>query len=110
SMTYNIARSVGPALAAVAVTGIGVAAAFAIAAISYLALAAGVAVARARPARRRVPSSARLRDTLALLYRRPRLAGYLVVVMLVGFASDPINTLAPAFAHAFDRPDTDAGM
>jgi MFS family permease len=30
--------------------------------------------------------------------------------MLVGFASDPINTLAPAFAEAFGRPDTAAGV
>jgi MFS family permease len=110
AMTYNLARAVGPALAAVAVTQIGVGAAFVIAAVAFLALATGVAVARARPMRRSVQSSARLRDTLALVYRQPRLAGYLVVVMLVGFASDPINTLAPAFAHAFDRPDTDAGM
>ncbi len=27
----------------------------------------------------------------------------------VGFASDPVNTESPAFAHAFGRPDTDAG-
>jgi hypothetical protein len=28
----------------------------------------------------------------------------------VGFASDPVNTLAPAFAHAFGRRDTVAGF
>ena len=28
----------------------------------------------------------------------------------VGFASDPVNTLAPAFAHAFGKPDTYAGF
>jgi MFS family permease len=30
--------------------------------------------------------------------------------MIVGFASDPINTLAPAFAEAFGHPDTHAGF
>ena len=30
--------------------------------------------------------------------------------MIVGFASDPINTLAPAFAQELGRPDTDAGL
>jgi MFS family permease len=110
SMTYNLARAAGPALAAVAMTHLGVGPAFLIAALAYLALAVGVALAHVRPAVAAAPGSARLRDTLALLRRRPRLAGYLVVVMLVGFASDPINTLAPAFAHAFGRPDTDAGL
>src|SRR5262249_28651096 len=34
----------------------------------------------------------------------------LVIVAVVGFASDPINTLAPALANAFHHPDTDAGL
>jgi MFS family permease len=52
----------------------------------------------------------RLRDTLALIRTEPRLGAYLVIVMIVGFASDPINTLAPAFAEELGRPDTDAGL
>ena len=28
----------------------------------------------------------------------------------VGFASDPVNTEAPAFAHAFGKPDTTRGF
>ena len=39
----------------------------------------------------------------------PRLLAFLLIVTAVGFASDPINTEAPAFAHAFGRPDTDSG-
>jgi MFS family permease len=53
---------------------------------------------------------ARLRESLRMVLADRRLAGLLVVVALVGFASDPINTLAPAFAEAFGRPDTDAGF
>jgi hypothetical protein len=34
----------------------------------------------------------------------------LLVVLAAGFASDPVNTLAPAFAHAFGHPDTWAGL
>jgi hypothetical protein len=37
------------------------------------------------------------------------LAVFLLIVMAVGFASDPVNTLAPAWAHAFGRRDTVAG-
>lgn len=32
------------------------------------------------------------------------------MVAAVGFASDPVNTLAPAFAHAFGHRDTVAGF
>jgi MFS family permease len=54
-------------------------------------------------------SEARLRESLKLVRDNPRLLAFLLIVTVVGFASDPINTEAPAFAHAFGRPDTDAG-
>jgi len=38
------------------------------------------------------------------------LLGFLLIVTAVGFASDPINTEAPAFARAFGKPDTWAGV
>jgi Major Facilitator Superfamily len=53
--------------------------------------------------------SASLRESIELLRRDPRLLFFLLVVMSVGFASDPINTEAPAFAHAFGYADTFAG-
>lgn len=107
SMTFNIARAVGPAAAGAAVGALGIAAAFALNALSYLIFAA--ALWFVRPRRQERPESSRLRDSFALLRRQPRLAAALLIVMVVGFASDPINTLAPAFAHAFDRPDTFSG-
>jgi MFS family permease len=107
SMTYNLARATGPALGGLTVATIGIPAAFAVNAVSYLALVVGVAVSR--PRRTEPAQGTRFRDSLALLRARPRLAAALAIVMLVGFASDPINTLAPAFARAFGRPDTDAG-
>jgi predicted MFS family arabinose efflux permease len=110
SMTYNLARATGPALAAIVVTTLGIPAAFAVNAVSYLALAVGVMlVTPPRPTERR-GGSTRLRDTLALIRREPRLGAYLLIAMIVGFASDPVNTLAPAFAHELGRPDTDAGL
>jgi MFS family permease len=107
SMTYNLARASGPALAGLTVATIGIPAAFAVNSVSYLALIAGVAVSRPRRTER--ARGARFRDSLRLLRAEPRLAALLAIVMLVGFASDPINTLAPAFAEAFGRPDTHAG-
>src|SRR5207237_1181228 len=37
------------------------------------------------------------------------LAVLLLIVAAVGFGSDPVNTLSPAWAHAFHRRDTVAG-
>jgi MFS family permease len=109
SMTYNLARAVGPALAALSVRKLGIPASFAINSGSYLVLVVGVLLVQ--PAARRRPGrgEARLRECLRLVREQPRLLAVLLIVTAVGFASDPINTEAPAFAHAFGRPDTDSG-
>jgi MFS family permease len=101
SMTFNIARAAGPALAAVVVASLGIPAAFALNSGSYLVLAAAVLWARPRASRRAARGEARLRDSLRLVRQDSRLLALLIVVAAVGFASDPINTLAPAFAEAF---------
>ena len=108
SMTFNVARALGPTVAAAAIATLGIAAAFAINACSYLALALGIAVVR--PRRSAAARRTRFRDSLKLLRVDRRLAIALAVVAVVGFGSDPVNTLSPAFAHAFGRPDTDAGF
>jgi MFS family permease len=109
SMTWNIARAAGPALAAVTVDGVGIPAAFGINAASYLALVIGVLVVRPRPHQRIVAGGA-VRESVRLVRANPRLLVLLGIVAVVGFAADPINTLAPAFAHAFGHPDTTAGL
>jgi MFS family permease len=109
SMTYNLARAVGPALAALSVRKLGIPASFAINAGSYLVLVAGVLLVSPTPRRRAGRGEARLRESLRLVRDEPRLLAFLMIVAAVGFASDPVNTEAPAFAHAFGRPDTDAG-
>jgi MFS family permease len=109
SMTYNLARAVGPALAALSVRKLGIPASFAINSVSYLVLVAGVLVVRTAPRRRASRAETRLRESLRLVRMQPRLLAFLLIVTAVGFASDPVNTEAPAFANAFGRPDTDAG-
>lgn len=110
SMTYNVARAIGPLLAAVVVTQLGIAAAFAINSASYLALVVGVLVVHPAARRPVARADSRLRESLQLVRARPALLGSLLIVTAVGFASDPVNTLAPAFAHAFGKPDTYAGL
>jgi MFS family permease len=110
SMTYNLARAIGPALAAAAIVAFGIPAAFAINSASYLLLVAGVLVVRPASRRRATRAETRLRESVRLVRAEPRLLAFLLIVAAVGFASDPINTEAPAFAHAFHRHDTWAGF
>jgi len=110
SMTYNLARAVGPALGAASVEYLGIPASFLLNSFSYLVFVLALLVLRPRAQETAPRETSRLRDALGLLRDDPRLLAFLIVVAAVGFASDPVNTLAPAFAHAFGHRDTVAGF
>jgi len=110
SMTYNIARAAGPVAAAASVEYLGIPASFLLNAGSYLAFVGALVVIRPRAQEKAPRESSRLRDALPPLRDDPRLLAFLIVVAAVGFASDPVNTLAPAFAHEFGHRDTIAGF
>jgi MFS family permease len=99
SMTFNLARALGPAAAAATIALSGIAAAFAVNAVSFLAFVVALLLVTPTP----VPPVRRtsIRDSVAMVRTDPRLLGYLGVVMAVGMTSDPINTESPAIAHAF---------
>ena len=109
SMTYNIARAAGPVAAAASVEYLGIPASFLLNACSYLVFVAALVVIRPRP-QDKAEGPSTLRDSFRLLREDPRLLAFLIVVAAVGFASDPVNTLAPAFAQAFGHRDTVAGF
>jgi MFS family permease len=108
SMTFNLARAIGPASAAGVIATLGIPWAFAINSASYLLLFAGLLRVNPREEQRAERSS--LRDSFRLLRDRPALVMALLVVMVAGFGSDPVNTESPAFAHAFGYSDTWAGV
>jgi MFS family permease len=108
SMTFNLARAIGPVSAAAAIAWLGIPPAFLLNAFSYLLLVGALLIVHPREQER--DASPSLRESFSLLRRDPRLAAFLVIVMSVGFASDPVNTEAPAFANAFGHPDTLAGL
>jgi MFS family permease len=110
SMTFNIARAAGPALAGLTIATLGLPEAFAVNAATYLVFAGALLLLQPRPQERARRGEARLRDSLALVRREPRLLAYLLIVAAVGFASDPVNTLAPAFAEEFGYADTVSGL
>jgi MFS family permease len=101
SMTYNLARAIGPALAGLSVDRLGYAPTFAINAGSYLLLGLGLLVVTPRARTLATRGQARLRESFRIVRRQPELAAFLLIVTAVGFASDPVNTESPAFAHAF---------
>ena len=108
SMTFNLARAIGPASAAGVIATLGIPWAFAINSASYLLLFAGLL--RVNPREEQRAESSSLRDSFRLLRERPALVMALLVVMVAGFGSDPVNTESPAFAHAFGYSDTWAGV
>ncbi|HZU20466.1 MAG TPA: MFS transporter [Gaiellaceae bacterium] len=109
SMTFNLARAIGPASAAGVIAALGIPWAFAVNSVSYLLLVAGLLLVRPRE-EERAERRGSLRESVRLLRESPALAVALLVVMVAGFGSDPVNTESPAFAHAFGYTDTWAGV
>jgi MFS family permease len=101
SMTFNLARAVGPTLGGLSVDQLGFAPSFAINAASYLLLVLGLMVVQPRARELAGRGAARLRESLRLVREQPRLLAFLLIVTAVGFGSDPVNTEAPAFAGTF---------
>ena len=110
SMTFNLARALGPAGAALSVHYLGIPASFAVNAASYGVFIAALVVVHPRAQARASRAESRVRDSFRLVRERPELAAFLAIVAIVGFASDPVNTLSPAYAHAYGKPDTWAGL
>jgi MFS family permease len=101
SMTFNLARAVGPTLAGVCVDQFGYAVSFAINAASYLVLAVGLLLVTPQARTLATRAESRLSESLRIALEQPRLLAFLLIVAAVGFASDPVNTEGPAFVHAF---------
>lgn len=109
SVTFNLARAVGPVAATIVIAAVGFGPAFVVNAVSYLAVVGAMLVIRvhgdgAASRRRDLPGS------IATLRAQPMLAGLLLVVAAIAISADPFGTLAPFLATSvLGRPDTDAG-
>lgn len=109
SVTFNLARAVGPVAATAVIAAVGFGPAFLVNAVSYLAVVVAMLVIRVRgdggtPRRRDLPGS------IATLREQPVLAGLLLIVAAIAISADPFGTLAPFLAETvLGRPDTDAG-
>jgi MFS family permease len=109
SVTFNLARAVGPVLAALVVDQWGVGAAFAVNAVSFAVFAVVLRKVRPREQVRAQAGHSRLRDSIKAVREIPIAVPLLVSVVAVSLTSDPVNTLTPEFAVEAGGSDTMAG-
>lgn len=97
SVSYNVARAIGPALAAVVLTAGGMTWAMLVNAASFAIFATGVRAVR--PMRTRSNSGTRgrssFRSAMVVVLGNGRLRLLLIIVAAVAVAADPVTTLAP---------------
>ncbi|HVW30960.1 MAG TPA: MFS transporter [Acidimicrobiia bacterium] len=112
SLTFNLARAIGPVVGAVVVARWGIAPAFALNSLSYLGLIAGLVALR--PAQAPRPPDhveRRWRDSVRLVRADPALLALLGVVAAISLTQDPVSTLTPGYSkEIFHRADTLTGL
>ena len=111
SVTFNIGRAVGPLLAVVVIDSLGTTWAFGINSLTYLPLVAGAWSVHPLAAQVRPLTRPRLRESIRLVLRDRRLAGLLYVIAAMNLATDPAQTLGPAFiSRELHHADSLAGL
>jgi MFS family permease len=104
SVTFNLARAIGPALAGWLVAAAGAGAAFGVNAASFVVMIAVLLAIRPRPAPERDPDADRSLRAGLRWVRGDRVAvPVLLATVAIGWASDPVNTLSPAVADQLGR-------
>lgn len=110
SVSFTLARAVGPVLGAVVVGRLGISAAFGLNALSYAALVVSLYLIAPREQAARSTAAPRLLDGVRIVRNDARLAALFAIVAAVSVSQDPVSTLTPGFAKAvFHHPDTYAG-
>jgi predicted MFS family arabinose efflux permease len=111
SVTFNLARAIGPVAAAVVVAKLGIAPAIWIDAASYLMLVLGLLFVHPRTSRApRSEHRPQLRESIRIVRRDKELLILLIAVAAVSITMDPVATLTPQFAKdILHRADTMSG-
>ena len=111
SVTYNLARVVGPAIATATIAAVGFGWAFGINSLSFVALIAALSLLRLDSGARRERAGGSIREAMSVAWRNRRLRTMLFGVAAVSMAADPVVTLGPTFARdVFGRNGDDAGL
>ena len=111
SATFNIARAVGPVLAAVVIGTLGIAWAFGLSALTYLALVVGVWLVKSLTPHIPPVVKPRLMDSIRIVLRDRRLLALLYTIAVMNLATDPPITLGPAYmVHIYHHQASLAGI
>lgn len=110
TVTFNIARTLGPGIAGLVLAVQGAAAAFALNAASFLVFALAVMFTHVPRQENHEPRRRSVREGLRFVRQDPVLVTLLVGVAALGIAQDPVNTLGPAMAEQLDGSDTLVGV
>lgn len=95
SVSFNLARAVGPVMGALVVERAGFGVAFGLNAASFLAFVAALAIVRPRPQRRVRGPRPRLRESIRMVRDVPTWSALLVATTVISVSTDPVNTLTP---------------
>lgn len=101
SITYNVARVLGPSLATALVAGIGFGMAFALNSLSFVALIVALLLMRPRveDAAAAPRDDGSIREALSYAWNDRTVRLLMIGVVTVSVAMDPVITLGPAFAQ-----------
>ena len=111
SMTFNIARSVGPITAGAVVAAFGAKWAFGINALTFLPLIIVLLVIS--PKRSTEPddeADGAVAEGLSWIRARPSVMVVMAATLVVGWTSDPFSTLMPALAEDLGGGDATVGL
>lgn len=109
SSSFTLARAIGPALAGLVVAALGAAWAFGINALTFFPLI--MVLIFLKPRKVEVADGDRsVRAGLAYVWKRKSMLWIVLATLAVGWAGDPVNTLAPAYAEMFGRGETFVGL
>jgi MFS family permease len=110
SLTFNVARGLGPIFGVVVVAQFGIAWAFAINSLSYLALAIGILAVRPNQQAHTSGHTPSFRGSARMIRENGLLAAILAIGAAIALSADPVLTLAPGFATSiFHGSDTLSG-
>ena len=110
SVTFNLARAIGPVVGAVVIAHFGITAAFGLNSASYLLLIVGLLMVQPRPQAPRPQVRPKLSESIRLVLGDAQLSALLIAVMALSITTDPLSTLTPGFAtQLFQQPDTVVG-
>ena len=110
ALTFNLARAIGPVIAAGVLATIGAVWAFAINAVSFSALIGVLLFIKRLPfPRASTGAPGPIREGLAYAWRHLRTRWLLLSIVAIGIGLDPIFTLSPELADSLGAPEGGAG-